>query len=158
GVTMVSRSATLPYHGPDRDVRAAARELGADLVVDGSVQAQRSPDRLRVTLSLLRPQTKLVAWSRAYDGGFNDLFALQTEAAAALSQALHVTLAPEDQRRVQSPPTTNVEALADYAQARTFLEMPDVKSNIERSITLFKSAIARDPRFARAHAGLGQAY
>jgi serine/threonine-protein kinase len=138
-------------------VSTIARELGADLVVDGAVQSQPSRGAVRVTLSLLRPQSKLVAWSRAYDGAFSEMFALQTEAATALSEALQVSLTPEDRRRLQNPPTTNVEALADYAQARSFLEMPDVKDNIDRSITLFQSAIAKDPRFARAHAGLGQA-
>ena len=158
GVTMISRSATVAYRQPDRDVGAIARELGADLVVDGVVQAQPSRDTVRVTLSLLRAKSKVVAWSRAYDGAFSEMFALQTEAAAALSQALQVTLTPEDKRRLQSPPTTNVEALAEYAQARDFLERPDVAGSLEHSIALFQSAITRDPRFAAAHAGLGQAY
>jgi len=156
GVTMISRNATLAYQQPDRDVPSIARELGADLIVDGAVQA--SQNTVRVTLNLLRPRTNVVAWSRAYDGAFSEIFALQTEAAAALSQALQITLTPEDKRRLQSPPTTNVEALADDAQARSFLERPDVPENLERSITLFESAIRRDPRFARAHAGLSQAY
>jgi serine/threonine-protein kinase len=158
GVTMISRSATLPYRQPNRDVSTIARELGADLVVDGAVQSQPSRGAVRVTLSLLRPQSKLVAWSRAYDGAFSEMFALQTEAATALSEALQVSLTPEDRRRLQNPPTTNVEALADYAQARSFLERPDVKGNAEKSIALMQSAVSRDPRFARAHAGLGEAY
>jgi tetratricopeptide (TPR) repeat protein/tRNA A-37 threonylcarbamoyl transferase component Bud32 len=156
GVTMISRSATFSYQKPDRDVRSIARELGADLIVDGVVQA--SHDTVRVTVNLLRPRTNVVAWSHAYDGAFSEIFALQTEAASALSEALQVTLTPEDKRRLQSPATTNLEALAEYAQARSFLERPDVPENLERSITLFESAIGKDPRFARAHAGLSQAY
>ncbi|PYQ12669.1 MAG: hypothetical protein DMF80_17115 [Acidobacteria bacterium] len=157
GVTMISRSATLPYRERRKDVASIARELGADLVVDGAVQA--SGKAVRVTLSLLRPQSNLVAWSGAYDGAFSDLFTLQNEAATALSQALQVTLSPEQRRRIGRPPTANVEALADYVQARSFLQRPDVKGdNLEHSIGLFQSALARDPRFAGAHAGLGQAY
>jgi serine/threonine-protein kinase len=157
GVTMVSRNATLPYRDRSKDVAAIAGDLGADLVVDGAVQA--SGDKVRVTLSLLRPSTNFVAWSGAYDGAFADIFALQNEAAAAVAKALQVTLTPDERRRLQRPPTANIEALADYAQARSFLDRPDLKGpNLERAITLFQSAIARDPRFARAHAGLGQAY
>jgi tetratricopeptide (TPR) repeat protein/tRNA A-37 threonylcarbamoyl transferase component Bud32 len=155
GVTMISRSATLAYQKPDRDVPSIARELGADLIVDGAVQA--SHDTVRVTLNLLRPRTNVVAWSRAYDGAFSEIFALQTEAATALSEALQVTLTPEDKRKLR-PATTNVEALADYAQARQFLERSDVKGNVDRSVGLFRSALERDPRYAAAHAGLGQAY
>jgi tetratricopeptide (TPR) repeat protein len=99
-----------------------------------------------------------VAWSRAYDGAFSEMFALQTEAATALSEALQVSLTPEDRRRLQNPPTTNVEALADYAQARSFLERQDIRDSLDQSIRLFESAIARDLRFASAHAGLSQAY
>jgi tetratricopeptide (TPR) repeat protein len=156
GVTMISRSATLEYRERKKDVASIARELGADLVADGTVQA--SGDTVRVTLSLQWPRTNRVFWSRAYDGTAADLFALQNEAAAAVSDALRVTLTPEDRHRVERPPTANVEALAEAAQAQSFLERRDVKENVDRSITLYQSAIAKDRRFAGAHAGLGQAY
>jgi serine/threonine-protein kinase len=156
GVTMISRSATFSYQKPDRDVRSIARELGADLIVDGAVQT--SQDTVRITVNLLRPHTNVVAWSHAYDGAFSEVFALQTEAAAALSQALQITLTPEDKRRLQRPSTTNVEAFADYAQARMFLERLDVKGHLDKGIALFQGAVAKDGRFARAHAGLAEAY
>jgi serine/threonine-protein kinase len=156
GVTMVSRDATLVHKGREQSVAAIATALGADLVVDGLVQ--KSGGNVRISLSLLRPGSNLVAWSRTYDGAFADVFTLQNEAAAALSEALQVTLTPEQRRRIERPPTTNVEALAEYAQGRSFLERRDVAGNVERGITLLQSAVSKDPRFARAHASLGQAY
>jgi serine/threonine protein kinase len=75
------------------------------------------------------------------------------------AKAVPVSLSPDQRRRLERPPpTANTEAFAEYLQARSFLDRPDAKGNIERSVTLFESAIARDPRFARAYAGLGEAY
>ena len=113
---------------------------------------------MRVTLTLLRPGSNRVAWSRAYDGAFEDMFTLQNEAAVALSEVLQVTLTPEQRRRIESPGTTNVEAMADYSQGRAFLDRRDTVENLKHAATLLESAIRKDPRFARAHAALGEAY
>jgi serine/threonine-protein kinase len=157
GVTMISRDATLPYRDGGQGAAAIARELGADLLVDGRVQASGS--NLRVTLNLQRPASNQVLWSGSHDGDVAGIFTLQNEAAMALSKAVQVSLTPDQRRRLQRPPpTANTEAFAEYLQARSFLDRPDVKGNVERSVTLFESAIAKDPRFARAHAGLGEAH
>ena len=153
---MVSREATLAHGSRQQPIESVARALGADLVVDGVVR--KSGDTARVTLSLLRPGSKLIAWTHTYEAAFGDMFTLQNEAAIALSEALRVTLTPEQRRRIERTPTTNAEALADYAQGRTFLDRRDLPGNIEHSVSLLQSATRKDPRFARAHAALGQAY
>jgi serine/threonine-protein kinase len=156
GLAVVSRQATLPYRERKKDTDTIARELGATMVVDGAVQ--RAGDKVRLTLTVLRPGSKVVQWTNTYDGNLGEVFALQTEVAEAVTDTLRLRLSPEDRRAVEKPPTRNVEAFADYAQGRTFLERPDVKGNLDRSIELFKSAIAKDPRFVRAHAALGEAH
>jgi TolB-like protein/Tfp pilus assembly protein PilF len=156
GLTVVSRQATLPFRDRKKDTATIARALGATVVVDGAMQ--RSGDKVRVSLSILHPETRTVAWSNTYDGSFADVFQLQSAVGAAVANALRVTLSPEDRRQLGSTPTGNIEAFADYAQARAFLERPDVKDNLERSLELSRAAVAKDPRFARAHAGLGEAY
>ena len=155
GLTVVSRAATLKYQDRQLEPDAIARELGATMLVDGRVQ--RSGDRLRITLSLTQPGAKVVRWQNAYDGTFAEVFSLQREVADAVAGALRLEVAPAG-AAADARPTENVEAFADYSQARSFLERPDVKDNLDRSITLFQSAIRRDARFARAHAGLGEAY
>jgi tetratricopeptide (TPR) repeat protein len=152
----VSRSATLAFRDRKKNADEIAQALGATLLVDGALQ--RSGDKLRVTLSLVHPESRVIAWSRSYDGSFANLFALQQEVAQAVADALALTLTPGDRARLRDTPTANVEAFADYAQGRTFLERPDVADNLDRSIKLFQSAISRDPRFAGAHGGLGEAY
>jgi serine/threonine-protein kinase len=156
GVTVVSRAAMLKHRERKQDPDAIAREVGASLLVDGSLQ--RSGDALRLTLSLLQPGTNVVQWQESYDGDFKDVLRLQREVAAAVAQSLRVKLTPQTRARLQQKPTENVEALADYSQARAFMERPDVKGNLDRGIELFQSAIRKDPHFASAHAGLGEAY
>jgi serine/threonine-protein kinase len=155
GLTVVSRAATLKYQDRKLEPDAIARELGATMLVDGRVQ--RSGDRLRITLSLTQPGAKVVRWQNAYDGTFAEVFTLQREVADAVAGALRLQPG-SGSPAADDKPTENAEAFADYAQARTFLERPDVPDNLDRSIRLFQSAIERDPRFARAHAGLGEAY
>jgi len=156
GVTAVSSTATLPYRDRKKDIATVGRELGADLLVDGTVQA--SGETIRTTVTLMRPQSKQIAWSRTVDGSLRDLFVLQNEVAAAASEALQVTLTPEQRHRLARAPTTNPEAFADYLQARSFLERRDIPSHLDRSVALFQSAIAKDSRFVEARAGLGNAY
>jgi eukaryotic-like serine/threonine-protein kinase len=155
GLTVVSRAATLKYRDRAKGTDDIARELGATLIVDGGLQ--RSGEKLRVTLSLLQPGSKVVRWQSAYDGTFAEVFTLQREVAEAVAGALRLRVAAGS-ATLGEQPTESLEAFADYAQARTFLERIDVAENPGRSIALFQSAIRRDPRFARAHGGLGEAY
>ncbi len=155
GMTVISRAATVPYADRKKGMDVIARELGLTAVLDGRVQ-QVGRD-LRVTLSLVPAGSNRVAWSNSYDGTEADILTIQSRAAQEVAEALTVELSPKDRARIQQPPTRNLEAYGDYAQARTFLDRRDVKGNIDRSITLFESALARDPKFARAFAGLGEA-
>ena len=155
GVTVASRDATVGHPGRDRESRdVIARRLGATRLVDGTVQ--RSGQRLRVNLTVSRAGSNAVAWAGTFDGSLDDVFALQNRTAAGLLEGLGPAV-PEGFVATVATPTHDTEALADYMQARAFLERADVKGNLERSIALFESAIRRDPSFARAHAGLGEA-
>ncbi len=156
GLTLIAPSATRAYADGKRDIAKMARELGASLVVDGSLQ--RTGDRLRATVAIVQASSQRVLWSDAIEAAAGDVPSLQRRLAERVATALALTLSSEDKKRLGSVPTQSVLALADYAQARAFLERPDVKENVTRSITIFERALARDPRFALAHAGLGEAY
>ena len=152
-VTVVSRSATLEQRG--RPTNAVARDLGATYLVNGGVQ--RAGQRIHVTLNLVRPDDS-VAWGKEYEGTLDDVFVLHGKAAEGLSEALQLTLTQADRERLARAPTTDSEAFAAYARARTLLERPDVPGNVARAIEIFQQAIHRDPRFSLAHAALGEAY
>ena len=152
-LTVVSRSATLEQRG--RPTRAVAQDLGANYLVHGGVQ--RADRRIHVTLNLVRPDDS-VAWGHEYEGSVDDPFTIHRKAAEGLSEALQLTLTEADRERLARVPTTNVDAFTDYSRARTLLERPDVPGNVSRAIETFQNAVRKDPRFALAHAGMGEAY
>ena len=94
-----------------------------------------------------------------YTGDVGQAFDLHRRIAEGLTAALaHAGAVSSPAPPQPAPPTSNQQAFADYAQARLFLERPDVPLHLDHAIRLFQSAIAKDARFALAYAGLGQAY
>jgi tetratricopeptide (TPR) repeat protein/TolB-like protein/tRNA A-37 threonylcarbamoyl transferase component Bud32 len=154
-VTVVSRSATLDSGRRLSGTRALARELGVTFVVNGGVQ--RAGDRIRVTMNLVRPDDS-VAWGGEFEGTFGQFFAMQRRMSEELSAALQVTMTRAARERLARPPAASVDAYADYSRARALLERPDVSGNVARAIEGFEAALAKDPQFALAHSGLGEAY
>jgi serine/threonine-protein kinase len=138
------------------DAAKVARSLGASFVIDG--QIQRKGQTLEVEVTLVRNDGHRTPAGR-FSGDASQLFALHRRVAEGLTATLSGEgLVPAGSNRDEGPPTANQEAFAEYSQARLFLERPDVPGNLDHSVRLFQSAIAKDNRFAMAYAGLGQAY
>jgi tetratricopeptide (TPR) repeat protein/tRNA A-37 threonylcarbamoyl transferase component Bud32 len=154
-VTVMSRATTTAYLTEHPNSSTLARDLGASYVVDGGIA--RSGNQLSVTITLLQPDGA-VAWGREFDGTVAGLFVLQRELAQGVADGLNLVLSEDDRLTLAVQPTDNVEAFADYSQGRTFLDRRDVDGNLDRAITLFDQAIAKDPEFALAHAGVSAAY
>jgi serine/threonine-protein kinase len=154
-LTVVSRVGAGTDGSGRGQVRRLAHELGADYVVSGSVV--RMDRRMHVTATVLRPDDS-VAWGAGFDGTVDDLFSLQGRVAEGVATALAVNLTPADRLRLARSPTTDVAALAAYSRGRALLEQPDVPGNVTAAIEAFQQATQSDPRFALAHAGLGNAF
>jgi tetratricopeptide (TPR) repeat protein len=150
------------YRGGDRNTDSLAAELGASLIVDGSVQ--QYGEALRISLKLLRRGSNRIDWSRSFDGELTAALRLQEDVLGGLVDGLvqlgtlEVPPAASERHRVTRPPTANEEANADYVQARAFLERDDQPENVRRAVRLFESALRRDPGFAAARGGLAEAY
>lgn len=155
GVVAVSRSVAFEFRQQGATARDVARDLGADFVVDGSIQ--QIDDRLLVTASLILPDASQ-AWSQRYEIALRDIFELQRELAEDLSAALALTLTLSDRERLARPVTRSVAAFTDYATGRLMLGRVDVEGNVDRAVESFEQALQEDPDFALAHAALGDAY
>lgn len=147
-MVVLSRSAVADAIKRASDTTRAVKDLGANLVIDGSVQ--QSGDRLRVSINVVRADQ--IAWARTFDGTIEKVFDLQTRMALAVSEALSTPWAGEGKQ-----PTTR-PALEAYWRGRAFLDRWDVKGNIDAAIEALSESVADDPDFALAHAGLGLAY
>jgi tetratricopeptide (TPR) repeat protein len=139
-----------------RDLRKLMRELGAGFVVDGGVH--RSGDRLRVTASLLASGSQAPAWHREFEGRIDGVFGLERQIAEGLLDALQGTVEPAERQRIGSPITASGEAFDAYAKGLALQHRSDVPGNLDRAAEQLKRATAADPRFALAHAALGQVY
>ncbi len=154
-LTILSRTSVMRYEETDKDVRTIAGELGATAVVEGSVQ--RSGDEIRVTAQLIDARTDAHLWAESYDRTLEDVFAVQSDVAQKVSDALEATLTPGEQRRIEQQPTESLTAYDLYLKGREAYHGYSRPDNDE-AVRLFHEAIAADSAFALAWAGLANAY
>lgn len=158
GLRVAARTSSFAYKNKEVDVRDVARELGVETVLEGSVR--RSGDRVRITAQLIDAKTGYHLWSNTYDRQMEDIFVVQDDISAEIVKALQGELSGEESPEAvvrAAPPTENVEAYQLYLQARHQWKRRG-QGPIERSIELLNQALALDPEFARAYAGLAAAY
>lgn len=142
------------YRALDQDPIAAGRELGVDTVLDGSLQ--RSGDRLRVAVRLLRVADGQQLWAESFDQDFTTIFDVQDAIAARVAQAVSVRWVGGGATR-GTPYTQDPEAYALYASGQ-FAWARQTEPSLLQAIGFFEQAIARDPNYALAYASLGDTY
>lgn len=153
-VTVLSRSAVDETRQQYPDRASFVQALDATYVVEGSVQAVS--DRLRVTLNLVRHDAS-VAWGRTVEGPAADLFALQSQLATSLNDAIADLTPSSDRVQPAAPITANEQAQIAYWKGRALLDRRDLTGNRRAALAEFERALAADPNFATAHAGLADA-
>ena len=155
GVAVRPWSASARYGAPGVDVAAAGRALDAELVVDGAIQ--RSGDRLRVSVHLIRVADGRSIWSDRFESPWTDVFAVQDAIADQVTRALAVTLSGEDRRRVQRRRPASVEAYEAYLKGRYFWNTRTA-AGLTRALGYFEEALRLEPDYAQAHAGIADSY
>jgi len=140
---------------PAADPIAAGRELGVDLVMDGAIQ--RQGDRLRVTVHLARVSDAVTLWSQHFDAAWNDVFRVQDQIAEQVTHALAATLTGDERKRLNRRRTGSLEAYEAYLKGRYFWNERNVES-LHRALDYFEQAIAKDPGYASAYAGIADTY
>ena len=155
GLKVAARTSSFAAKVRAVDARDAGRLLGVGAVLEGSVR--RAGDRLRITAQLIDATSGFQLWSERYDREMRDVFELQDDIARAIVTALRVRLSISPSTRVVATPTRDLEAYDLFLKGR-FAWSRRTESTIVESIRCFEQAIARDSAFARAHAGLADAY
>ncbi|MDU6832168.1 MAG: tetratricopeptide repeat protein [Bradyrhizobium sp.] len=149
---VLSRTSTFAFRDRGLSPRLIAREIDATYLIQGTVR--RSDAKIRVTAKLIAPETGEQLWTGRYDRDMGDLFTLQDEITTSLCAALM----PEIYRAEASVPTrsqtTDATAWDRFLRGLSHYYRP-TKTDYERSIALFREAIALDPGLAIAHAYLG---
>ncbi len=154
-VAVSSLNAVRKFGRIDQDPLVAGRELGVGAVLEG--QLQRDGDHVRFTTRLLKVSDGSALWSGTFDDTFTNVFAMQDTIAEKAATALALRLDPGEQRALNRHYTENAAAYRLYIAAR-YTMAKATRSNIDKSIELFRQAIDLDPAYALAYAGLGEAY
>ena len=133
----------------DQDARDVGRQLGVDAVLDGRIQQEG--DRLRVTIQLIRVATGENLWSDQFDGQADQILNLQDLISAKILQSLDANKG--DRPALARRPTDNPEAYEAYLRGRYHWNQRSLEG-FNKALPFFEQAIALDPKFADAYAGL----
>jgi len=139
----------------EQDAQSAGRELGVDSVLDGNIQ--HWGDKIRVNVRLIGTADGATLWAGTFDEKFTDIFVVQDAISQKVAAALALRLSNDEKNRFNNRGTENVEAYRFYLQGRYHalkVTPPDIRQGIE----FYKQAIAADPLYALAFAGMAQAY
>ena len=131
-----------------------ARELGANLLVQGVLQA--SADKIRIIMKLEDVADSKRLWSREFNGVVGDLFTLEDQIYNDLVSGLKVNPTSDELATAEARPTDNVAAYDLYLRGRNSMRSPDAKS-IQSALDYFDQALKADPKFALAYTGVAEA-
>lgn len=146
-----SRAVVLPYRDKPVTAGQIGTELGASYVLTGSLR--RAGNRLRINTQLIDASTDFPLWSERYDREMEDVFEVQDEIASKIAAALRITLSPQEQQALKAKPTENLQAYDLYLRGRNYARRVG-RQDMLFALQMFENAVALDPNFALAHAGL----
>ena len=149
GLRVIGRTSSFSFKGKNEDLRVIGEKLGAAHVLEGSVRTEG--DRIRITAQLIESAGGSHLWSKTFDREMKSVFAVQDEIAAAVVEALKVKLLPD--RAAPQKAATSPEAYAQFLLGRQLSNRQGAE-DYRGSVEAYEKAIALDPNYAPAHAGL----
>jgi serine/threonine protein kinase/Flp pilus assembly protein TadD len=148
------RAAVLAYRDKPVTGPHVGQELNATYVLGGSLR--RAGNRLRITAQLVETRLGHSAWAERYDRELKDVFEVQEEIARSITQALRITLTPQEEKAIALKPTENTQAYDYFLRGRGHARR-ETRSDMEFAMEMYSRAIELDPDFALAHAGIANA-
>jgi adenylate cyclase len=146
---VISRTSAMQYKTSPKGVIEIARELTADTLVEGSVR--KAANRVRISVQLIDGRDEGHLWAQTYDKQLDDIFAVQSEIAEKVAEALKVKLQESEKRRLRKSRTSSPEAYTLYLKGRYHLTRYS-EAEVRKAAELFEQATELDPQFASAYA------
>jgi TolB-like protein/Flp pilus assembly protein TadD len=151
---VISRTSVMSYRGKTSNVREIGKALGVSALLEGSVR--REGNRVRVSVQLINADNDRHVWANTYDRELTDVFAIQTDLAHEIADALEAKLSPTEKAQIDRKPTQNSDAYLAFMQAHEILKRPDkFREDTYKAEELLEQATKLDPQFAAAFATLG---
>ena len=152
---IIGRSSSFLFKGKSDDSRTIGEKLGVANLLEGSVRKQG--DRVRIVAELINAADGRALWSDTYDRELKDVFAVQSEIAAAVADQMKVKLLGEKARSDAQPPNENLAAHNAVLQSDFYFQQ-QTADGVRKSISFLQEAVRLDPNYALAYAKLGQAW
>src|SRR6266699_5437435 len=152
---VISRASTQRFKSAPTDLRDVAKQLDVTNILEGSVQ--KVNDQVRVNVQLINALTNAHLWAEIYDRKLSDIFAVQSEIAKTIADTLRAKLTGVEKQMMAAQPTNDTAAYELYHKGRSLWERRS-GDNIPKAIAFYEQAIARDPNYALAYAGLAKSY
>ncbi len=151
---VAARTSSFWFKGKSPEITEVGEKLKVATVLEGSVR--KAGNRLRITAQLVNVADGYHVWSERYDRELDDVFAIQDEIARAIADRMNVALGKHAGVPLVTPPTENLEAYDLYLKGRFFISQ--MGEGPRKGLEYFQQALACDPEYALAHAGVADAY
>ena len=151
---VIARTSTQKFKSAPENLPDIAKQLGALNILEGSVQ--KVNDQVRVNVQLINALTNSHLWAEIYDRKLTDIFAVESDIAKTIADQLQAKLTGSEKKAMANAPTEDPVAHELYLKGRHFWGLRG--DNLPRAIEFYNQAIARDPNYALAYAGLGETY
>jgi eukaryotic-like serine/threonine-protein kinase len=155
GLRVMARSTVFRYRGTDRDPQEIGRELRVRAVLAGRLR-QRG-DTLMVQTELVDTKKGSQLWGAQYIRKLADVLTVQEDISREISRNLRLRLTGEEKKRLTKHYTDDAEAYQLYLKGRYFWNKR-TDADLRKAISYFQQAVAKDPRYALAYAGLADSY
>jgi len=152
---VIARSSTQRFKSAPENLPDIANQLGALNILEGSVQ--KVNDQVRVNVQLINALTNAHLWAEIYDRKLTDIFAVESDIAKTIADTLQAKLTGSEKQMIAAQPTSDTAAYELYHKGRSLWEKRS-GDNIPKAISFYEQAVARDPNYALAYAGLADAY
>ncbi len=149
-IRVISATSVMEYRDVGRNIRKIGEELGADVILEGSIQIVAN--QIRINAQLIDARTDEHLWAESYDRELLpvNIFDVQNEIARAISQALHATLTVKDSEQLALIPTANMAAYRAFHRAMRIQETSKYGLEGTGYIEALEEAVMLDPTFSRA--------
>jgi adenylate cyclase len=155
GLRVIARTSVMRYKGASKPIAEIGRELKAGTALEGSVR--RAGDKLRISVQLIDAVSEEPRWSQTYDREISDVFAVQSDIARRVAGALQEHVLAERPPARAGNATSSTQAYIHYLRGRQLLNRR-TEADLRQAIRFFGDALQADPKYAKAHTGLADAY
>ena len=152
GLRVIARTSVMKYKGTSKPVSEIGRELRVGNILEGSVR--KAGNKVRINVQLVDPSDEEPKWSQQYDREIRDMFAIQSDIAKRVAEALRLQILGTAATGVH---THNPEAYVAHLRGRQ-LWNSRTEAGIKQAIGFFQKALEEDDNFARAYSGLADCY